>query len=1200
MCTETEYEWDVWSIAEVIQSEPVVDWLASVDVAKVARSTTRQLRRLARGGAKISDSVVVLDTAAERSMFRDVQLFGGEFYRLERPLLVEGINEEAEGLLITQQGLTAFGEVAYDRRCAANILSFGYAVDNFDRVIYDSSQDEFLIRVSAWSEAMRFRRDELSNLYLWSAEDTTVPIISETWVVTVDDRMAKYSHREIAAAEEARELQRRFFFLGDTSLEQLLRQGKIKNTKVTAIDVRRARDIWGPSLGVLKGKSTSRKGAAVEQAGERIKTLQPKDQILHSDLMDVNGIWYLISVMDPAEYVQISRLRSKSDWDIWTSLQQQLKFPEKFGLRIATVRVDGESGMASEWFQAKAGELLDTTGAGVAVPVVERKIRTVKERVRAVINTLPYELTERLEEWAVKAAVYSVNMVPTKNSTSYESPREKLYGRYIDAATDLRHAFGDYCHIHEEVIDNTMKARTQAAIALRPTGALDGSWWFWLLRTNKVVRRRRSTALPITIDVIDAINKAARKRKFKSGRPVKKNQIILRPDKWNIPDDGEDLEPGAYPMEWVEPVQLAGEPGADDAAEDNDLESVDTQLPDVEDQPDDVYSAGNWEDRQQIIRDIFGDDDDEEEPQLEQEQVAQEAEIEKQAEDSVEDRRYPGRERRQPIRYATDSIYGLKLSISEGIAQHGFEAVMSTVKEVKQMLDEDVWEGVESNTLTAEEWKSVISSMLFLKEKYSPAGEFLKLKSRLVAGGHQQVRELYGDSSSPTVATQTVMMIVTIAAAEGRSVAAVDVPGAFLKSDMPTDGPAVFMKLNKFITSVLVKLDSSYKKFVRADGTTIVRLKRALYGCIQASKAWYQKLSGDLRSLGYTANPSDGCCWNRVEDNGTQSTIIFHVDDLFITASSDILLEGIIKQLDRLYSDDQQKITVQRGTKMEYLGMIFKFNADMKTVTVSMEGFIGDLLKDLGDIAGTAKTPAGHNLFRVRDTALQLEEQKRELFHSIMAKILYLSKRARPDLLVAVAFLVRRVQHPDTDDWEKMERLIRYIRGTKELGIRLAGERHLSVTAYVDASYGVHSDMKSHTGAMITLGRGPVFAKSTVQKLNTVSSAESELVALSESVGQVLWTREFLQHQGYIIGPAKIFEDNQSAIKLAQNGRSNSPRTRHIAVRYFFISDRMKSGEIAVEYLNTADMIADILTKPMQGAQFIRLRNLLLNWELDV
>ena len=859
--------------------------------------------------------------------------------------------------------------------------------------------------------------------------------------------------------------------------------------------------------------------------------------------------------------------------------------------------------MGSEWFQAKAGDLLDTTGAGIAVPVVERKIRTVKERVRAVINTLPYDLTEKLEEWAVKAAIYSVNLVPTKNAAGYESPREKLHGQYIDAASDLRHAFGDYVHVHEEVIDNTMRARTQAAIALRPTGALDGSWWFWLLRTNRVVRRRRSTALPITIDVIDAINKAARKRKYKSGRPAKKNQIILRPDRWNIPDDGDDLHNNmAEPMEWVDPVQLAGEIGADDAVEDNDLESVDTQLPDEEDQPGDVYAAGNWEDRQQLIHDIFGEDEDEEEPQLDQEQVAviaQEAEMERQQD---EDRRYPGRERRQPKRYAvncaTDSIYGLKLSISEGFSQHGFEAVMSTVKEIRQMIDEDVWEGVDSRTLSAESWKTIISSMLFLKEKFSPSGEFIKLKSRLVAGGHQQERELYGDNSSPTVATQTVMMVATIAAAERRAVAAIDVPGAFLKSDMPADGPPVLMKLNKFLTSVLVKLDSSYGKFVRPDGTCIVRLKRALYGCIQASKAWYEKLSGDLWSRGYAPNPSDMCCWNRMEEDGSQSTIIFHVDDLLITAASEKHLDIIISEFDRLYSDDKQQITIQRGRRIEYVGMILNFSTE-RSVTITMDGFIGDFLIDLDDISGVAETPAANTLFRVRDTAVRLDQPQRERFHSIMAKILYLAKRARPDLLVAVAFLVRRVQEPDVDDWEKMERLVRYIRGTRSLGIRLAGDKHLSVTAYVDASYGVHADLKSHTGAMITLGRGPVFAKSTVQKLNTVSSAESELVALSESAGQVLWTREFLQHQGYTVGPAKIFEDNQSAIKLAQNGRSNSPRTRHIAVRYFFISDRMKSGEIAVEYLNTADMVADILTKPMQGAQFIRLRNLLLNWELD-
>ena len=117
--------------------------------------------------------------------------------------------------------------------------------------------------------------------------------------------------------------------------------------------------------------------------------------------------------------------------------------------------------------------------------------------------------------------------------------------------------------------------------------------------------------------------------------------------------------------------------------------------------------------------------------------------------------------------------------------------------------------------------------------------------------------------------------------------------------------------------------------------------------------------------------------------------------------------------------------------------------------------------------------------------------------------------------------------------------------------------------------------------------------------MNTTSSAEAELVALADSSGQVLWTREFLIHQGYNIGAAIIKEDNQSAIQLIQNGKSNSARTRHIAVRYFFLTDRIKSGEISVEYLNTSDMIADILTKPLQGNMFKILRALLLNWPVN-
>ena len=164
------------------------------------------------------------------------------------------------------------------------------------------------------------------------------------------------------------------------------------------------------------------------------------------------------------------------------------------------------------------------------------------------------------------------------------------------------------------------------------------------------------------------------------------------------------------------------------------------------------------------------------------------------------------------------------------------------------------------------------------------------------------------------------------------------------------------------------------------------------------------------------------------------------------------------------------------------------------------------------------------------------------------------------------------------------------------MGIVLEGQRNISILAYVNASYGVHADLKSHTGCVIGIGRGPVYSRSTGQKLNTKSSTEAELVALSDSTSQIVWTRRFLEKQGYKMGPATVYKDNMSTIALVKNGKSNSDRTRHIAIRFFFVADRVASEEIKIEYMPTGGMLADILTKPLQGALFKKLRDKLLKW----
>jgi hypothetical protein len=130
----------------------------------------------------------------------------------------------------------------------------------------------------------------------------------------------------------------------------------------------------------------------------------------------------------------------------------------------------------------------------------------------------------------------------------------------------------------------------------------------------------------------------------------------------------------------------------------------------------------------------------------------------------------------------------------------------------------------------------------------------------------------------------------------------------------------------------------------------------------------------------------------------------------------------------------------------------------------------------------------------------------------------------------------------------------------------------------------------------MSLGKGHMYSSSTRQRLNTRSSTEAELVGVDDAMTGVIWTRNFLEHQGINITDNVVYQDNQSAILLENNGAASSgKRTRHLDVRYFFVCDRIGSGEMRVEYCPTGDMVADILTKPLQGSLFRKFRAALLN-----
>jgi len=244
----------------------------------------------------------------------------------------------------------------------------------------------------------------------------------------------------------------------------------------------------------------------------------------------------------------------------------------------------------------------------------------------------------------------------------------------------------------------------------------------------------------------------------------------------------------------------------------------------------------------------------------------------------------------------------------------------------------------------------------------------------------------------------------------------------------------------------------------------------------------------------------------------------------------------------------------------------------------------------------SASTPAAAHLFTVCEDAPKLSEEKASTFHTIVAKGLFLCKRARPDIQTTIAFLTTRVKDPDEDDWKKLRRLIAYLKGTVDLVMTLGADNTRVVKWHIDATYAVHPDMKSQSGSTMTMGSGVITAGSTKQKLNVKSSTEAELVGVDDYMAQVLWTKYFLDAQGFETKDTIVYQDNKSAILLEKNGRASSgKRTKHINVRYFFIADRVSKKELRIEYCPTDDMTADFFTKPLQGAKFIQFCKVIMN-----
>jgi hypothetical protein len=822
----------------------------------------------------------------------------------------------------------------------------------------------------------------------------------------------------------------------------------------------------------------------------------------------------------------------------------------------------------------------------------------------------------------VYSSNFWLNSFPPESGISATlSPRAIITGASIDFNRHCQLEFGAYVQTHEDH-DNTMATRTIGALALRPTGNTQGGYYFFSLSTSRILNRNRWTELPMPSDVITRIHALARR----NPRGVQFSDRYLVPfildNEFQDDDDDStyinDAPAGVNDYDDTDDEENIDDEENDDTDnEDNDNEANDDENVDDDNDIDINLLPDNAPEQANVANDpnyngpndqMNNEDDvsvassnnnnNEQEINMNNDNMNHEMiDINTQM-----DEQYGARLSTHNLRPRKPRDYGhlhttlehtvmTQYSVNKGIQIFGDAGIDAVTQELKQLHDRKVIIPVMTSSMSKEMKRSALPYLMFLKEKRTG-----QIKGRGCADGRKQRQTLSKEEvSSPTVSTESVMISCTIDAHEKRDVAIIDVPGAFMQADMDD---TVYMRIEGKMAELLVALDpnyyNQYAEIHNGKMILYVLLQKALYGTLKAALLFWKKLSSTLESWGFEINPYDTCVANKMI-NGKQCTILWHVDDLKISHVDEMEVTKIIQLLSNEFGKEAP-LTINRGKIHDYLGMRIDFS-EKGVAKIDMEQYIQNILNEMpNEMAGVSPTPAANHLFDVSTESAKLDDVQKEFFHHVVAQLLFLCKRARPDIQTAIAFLCTRVKEPDIDDYKKLVRVIKYLRGTISMPLRLEAESLSIVKWWVDASYAVHPDMKSHTGGTFSLGKGSVYSTSTRQKINTKSSTEAELVGVAEVLPQILWTRYFLEAQGYTSTDTILFQDNKSSILLEENGKaSSSKRTRHINIRYYFVTDRIGNNELRVEYCPTKEMIADFFTKPLQGIIFSTFRDFIMN-----
>lgn len=489
------------------------------------------------------------------------------------------------------------------------------------------------------------------------------------------------------------------------------------------------------------------------------------------------------------------------------------------------------------------------------------------------------------------------------------------------------------------------------------------------------------------------------------------------------------------------------------------------------------------------------------------------------------------------------------------------EGVPQTFEEIEGRPDKEEWyKAIEEELSALKEsgtWeyaelprgKRAIGSRWVFAVKHDSAGEIERYKARLVVKGcSQKPGQDFNETYAPVAKLSTFRVLLSVCNYRKFHLHQLDVKNAFLNGILKEE---IYMQI---------------PKGVEPRTGEVCKLKRTLYGLKQAPMEWNARFDMFVRDLGFTPCATDRCLYVSVNENVTMYLLLY-VDD-FIIASNDMGALNNVKEIlkNEFKMRDLGELNYFLGIKIERHG---------ESLFLSQTSYIEKLINRFKMSTCKPKlTPMPAKPFQ----DIQSNPMALKPYRELIGCLMYACLATRPDLCAAVNYFSQFQTKATVALWEGLKRIIRYLQGTKNLGLWFKGQTDTVLVGYADASWANCIDRKSVSGYLFKTYGDLVVWASRKQRTVAQSSTEAEYIAIASAGTEYLWLIQLLAEMKVTIQePVIIYEDNQSCISALESW--DQKRLKHIDIKYHFIKELVKNKLISVKYVPTEDQTADIFTK---------------------